>query len=587
MMITEELPKSILASIKQARIEFPTIRFAGFHNLWQVANELKNLNTIQKAAEYLEQQGQTGLLKILQTLISTPTPLQCPVPITQPRQIQFSSQFALIQQVIEFYNQGFVVICDDLNLWKQIHYAVSDHQINIAADWISKFYTYTTTKKLINTIEMLRHPLLKNVDEHFHKCVMHWEYTLRKNQQQSLEGAFPDHPLCQTLLNTTFKEVFDHLPPSAQQQVLPLTEYITLLDGTDHCLEWFKGAITLSTCPSQLRLGVHSALEFKPNQVIFCLKHNQFRPLQSQFLFKKKMDKNLTELLLAWKGTSHLNILGHTQNIIFYHPLVQDERLEQHQVKRLTTVDAKPIANPNVNSRPTTISATGFNQLMQDPYGFYARYILKLRHLERIHPQLLQQEFGLIVHKILEIYIKQGFENALKYFYSLILGRHTILWKGRILRILHWVHAQMNDLKPVKIEGEKDFQSSVGPITLKARIDACVFTPQGNLVINFKTGNPPSKIDVTNGYAPQLAIEMFLASKESPNISTQAEFWQLKGTKPIGNILSNIAIPTDLLQKEFEKITLHYLTKNTPFLTCPWPSKTPKYNEYKHLERIT
>lgn len=586
-MIIEELSKSILSSIKQTRIEFPTIRFAGFHNLWQIANELKSLNIIQKAAEYLEQQGHTGLLNILQTLIHSHIPFQCTALVTPPRQIQFLSQFSLVQQAMEFYKQGFIVVCDDLSLWKQIHYAVSDYQTNMAADWISKYYTYTTTKKLINAIEILRHPLLKRVDEHFHECIVHWEYILRKNQQQSLEDDLPDHPLYQILLNVTFKEIFHHLPLSVQQQVSSLTDYLPLLDGTDHCLEWFRETVILSTCPPQLRLGLHSALEFKPNQVIFCLKHNQFRPLQGQFLLKKVMDKNLTDLLLQWKGTSHLNILGHTQNTAFHHPFVQGDMLEQHQVKRLTSISVKPIANPSISSRPTTISATGFNQLMQDPYGFYARYILKLRYLERTNSQLSQQEFGLTVHKILEIYLKQGIENALKYFHSLILGKYAILWKGRILRILHWVHAQMNDLKPVKIEGEKDFQSSVGPITLKARIDACVFTAQGNLVINFKTGNPPSKADVTNGYAPQLAIEMFLVSKAYSNTSTQAEFWQLKGTKPIGSVVSNIAIPTDHLQKEFEKITLHYLTKNTPFLTCPWPSKTPKYNEYKYLERIS
>lgn len=587
MAIIEELSKSVLASIKHTRAEFPTLRFSTFHDLWQITNELKSLNLIQKAAKYLEQQDQNSLLKIFQILFHNHAPFQCTAPTAQPRQIQFSSQSSLVQQAIKFYNQGYVIVCDDLNLWKQTYYAVSDHQTSMAADWIGKFYTYITKKKLMDAIEMLRHPLLKRVDEDFYEQVMHWEYILRKNQQKSVEEKLPDHPLCQALLNATFQELFHHLPTPIQQLLSTLTDYITLFDDTDNCLEWFRGAVTLSTCPPQIRLGLHSALEFKPDQVIFCLKHNQFRPLQSQFLLKKIKDKNLTELLFQWKGTSHLNILGHTQNTVFHHPFVQEDILEQRQIKRITTVDIRPIANPNVTSRPTIISATGFNQLMQDPYGFYARYILKLRYLERINSQHSQQEFGLTVHKILEIYLKQGIEIASKHLHSLILGRHTILWKGRILRILHWVHTQMNDLNPIKIEGEKDFQSSIGFITLKARIDACIFTAQGNLVINFKTGTPPSKMEVINGYAPQLAIEMFLASKTYTNTSIQAEFWQLKGTKPIGSILSNIALPADLLQKEFEKITLHYLTKNSPFLTCPWPLKTPQYNDYKYLERIT
>ena len=574
----------ILNSIKQARSEFPKMRFAGFHNLWQIANELKSLNTIGHANQNIEQRN---LLKIVQLLTQNHIPFQCTATAMPPQQIQFSSQFSLVQQAIQFYSQGFVLVCDDLNLWGQIRHSVSDNQISTATDFVEKLYTHATQKNLANTVEILRHPLLKNVDEHFHDCVTNWEYTLRKNQQQSLDKSnLPEHPLCQLLLNKTFEEIFQNLPHSIRQQIAPLADYVPLLDGTEHCLEWFKGAVTLGVCPPQIRLGLHAALEFNPNQVIFYLKHNQFRPLQSQFLFKKPIEVNLAELLCQWKSASHLNILGYTQETTFHHPLVQDSILEQRPAQRLTMIDEKPIANPDVSSRPTTISATGFNQLMQDPYGFYARYVLKLRQLERTNSQSSQQEFGLTVHKLLEVYLKQGLDNALKYFHTLKLGGRTILWKGRILRILHWVQTQMNDLAPTRIESEKDFQASIGPITLKARIDACVFTPQGNLVVNFKTGNPPSKTNATSGYAPQLAIEMFLAGKTYANSSTQAEFWQLKGTQPVGSVLSNIAIPTDSLQKEFEKITYHYLMKNTPFLTCPWPSKTPQYNEYKYLERI-
>ncbi len=576
----------ILASIKQARSALPNIGFAGFYNLWQVAKELKSLNTIQKATEHLEQQDPHGILKIIQTLIHNHSPFQCTASAIQQQQIQFSSQSSLVQQAEEFYKEGFVIVCDDLNLWEQIRHGVSNDQIIIAADWVQKLYAYTIQKNLVHAIEMLRHPLLKRVDEHFHERVINWEYSLRKNQQQSLEdGDLPNHPLCQLLLGKTFEEIFQNLPHSIGQQVLQLTDYISLLDGTEHCLEWFKGAVSLGTCSPQLRLGLHAALEFKPNQVVFCLKHNQFRPLQSQFLFKKLTSENLTELLLRWKGQTHLNILGCPQETTFHHPLVQDNILEQHQVQRLAMIDEKPIANPDVSSRPTTISATGFNQLMQNPYGFYARTILKLRYLEQTCAQTYAKEFGLTVHKSIEMYLKHGLEDALKYLHTLKLGKRTILWNGRILRIIYWVHAQINDLKSLKVESEKDFQALLGPITLKARIDACVFTSQGNLVVNFKTGNPPSKTDATNGYAPQLAIEMFLSGKTYNNISAQAEFWQLKGTQPAGIVLSNIAIPIDILQTELEKITLHYLTKNTPFLTCPWPLKTPKWNEYKNLER--
>ena len=63
---------------------------------------------------------------------------------------------------------------------------------------------------------------------------------------------------------------------------------------------------------------------------------------------------------------------------------------------------------------------------------------------------------------------------------------------------------------------------------------------------------PPSKTEATNGYAPQLAIEMFLCAKTYTNAATQAEFWQLKGTQPAGIVSSNIAVPVEALQIELE-----------------------------------
>ena len=238
----------ILTSINDARSSFPALRFTGFHNLWQTTHELKTLNTLQKTSEHLEQQGQYNLLKIIQTLADHFISFQCMANAIKPQQLQFSSQFSLVQQATQFYKQGFILVCDDLNLWEQIRHAVSNHQIHIALDWIEKLYTYTTQKSLSNALEMLGHPLLKNVDEHFHGSAVNWEYTLRKNQQHSFdENDLPSHPFYQLLLNKTFGEIFNHFPISIEQQ-LPVLDYIPLLDSADHCLEWFKGAVNLGTC---------------------------------------------------------------------------------------------------------------------------------------------------------------------------------------------------------------------------------------------------------------------------------------------------------------------------------------------------
>jgi len=586
-----------LASIQLARSEFPTMRFADFCNLWQIADEINTLGTMPIASANLEQRNQHNILKIIKKIHEVDLPFQCTAKLNASKQVQFSSLFLLSQQALELSKQGFALICDDVGLWEQITQTVSNNQSSAALDWIQKLYTYTTQKNLVNAIEMLRHPLLEKVDTNFQKTALDWEYSLRKNQQQTLGTDIPNHPLCHQLLNitdnqnfsATFSEVFQKLPLLIQQQLLPLVDFTQLLDSTLDCLEWFKGAVNLKNHRSQIHLGLHAALKFKPEQVIFCLKHNQIRPLQSHLLFKNVNGKNLPELLFQWAAKKQLNVLSYSADATFEHPLVQTDTLEKHQVKRISMIGERPIANPIASSRPTTISATGFNQLMQDPYGFYARYILKLRQLERSCAQNFAKEFGLATHKMIEVYLKQGLESALQHLHTLKLSSHPILWKGKLSRILEWIRAQVNDLHAIKIQSEQDLSiqlTTTKKITLKARVDACIFTSQANLIVNFKTGMPPSKAEATSGYAPQLAIEMFLCAKTYTNVSTQAEFWQLKGTQPAGIVSSNIALPVEALQLELEKVAHHYLTQNSPFLTCPWPSKTPKYNEYKNLERF-
>jgi hypothetical protein len=546
---------NFLASIQLARSEFPTMRFADFCNLWQITDEIKTLGTMSIASANLEQRNQRNILKIIKKIHEVDLSFQCTAKLDTSKQNQFSSLFLLSQQALELCKQSFVLICDDVTLWQQITQTVSNNQTSAALDWVQKLYIYTTQKNLVNAIEMLRHPLLEKVDTDFHKTVLNWEYSLRKNQQQTLGTDLPNHPLCHQLLNiagnqifsATFAEVFQKLPLSIQQQLSPLVDFTQLLDGTLDCLEWFKGAVNLENHRSQIHFGLHAALKFKPEHVVFCLKHNQIRPLQSHLLFKIVNGKNFPDLLFQWAAKKQLNVLSYSSDATFEHPLVQANALEKHQVKRISMIG------------------------------------------ERRCTQNFAKEFGLATHKIIEVYLKEGLEAAVQHIHTLKLSSHPILWKGKLSRILEWIQTQVNDLHTIKIQSEQDLSTQLittKQITLKARVDACIFTSQGNLIVNFKTGMPPSKTEATNGYAPQLAIEMFLCAKTYTNAATQAEFWQLKGTQPAGIVSSNIAVPVEALQIELEKVTHHYLTQNSPFLTCPWPSKTPKYNEYKNLERL-
>jgi len=568
---------SVLTSINLVKTEYPE---ADFYNFWQLASELINSDIPDKK-----------LAKIIKATHEAQQPFQCKIEASTYQQIQFSTIFSLQKQALEFFDQGFILVCDDVTTWERLIIATAPKQISYALDWICKLYKYTMHQTTVNILEVLNHPHLAQ-DQELHNLVVEWEYTLRKTQKKSSDLDLPNHPLCNYLSHVMrknsflniFNEIVEKLPSTIQAKTRFLTEYIPILDGKNRCIEWFKKAIYIGSYSAQIRLGLHEALKFTPAQVVFCLKHSQIRPRLSHLLLSET--ENMTEQLIRWKSSNPLNILSYSQETVFCHPLLNDHIAQKHQEKIFPSKGERPTANPIVSSRPTTISATGFNLLMQDPYGFYAKYILKLSPLERITSQSFAKEFGIATHKTIEIHLKSGLDATIKYIDTLRLSNPPILWKAKLLRIVNWTHNQINDLSPSEIHSEKDFQITLGPITIKARIDALLFLSAGNLVVNFKTGMPPSKTEVTSGYTPQLAIEMLLVHKTYGNKSIQAEFWQLKGTQPSGIISTGLAIPMDTLQAALEKITSHYLIRNSEFLTCPWPSKTPKCIEYKNLERL-
>lgn len=564
--------------INLIRTEFPS---ANIYNFWQIASEV----------DY-NQVSEPKISEIIKKLQKEQPIFQCTKNNELYQQIQFSTFFSLQKRILKLLDDGFVIVCDDTNTWEKLLKLTIPKEIHRLLDWIYITYKYTRQQTQSNFVEIIRHPFLQQ-NKNLKNIGVEWEYSLRKGYNQFNQKKPLPHPLdsfCRKLSSeknfyTLFLETLKNLPDDIRKQIIPFSEHLKILDDGPFCVEWFKKSSYLKEGSPQIRLGLHEALKFKPEHIIFCLKHNQIKPILGQSLLKKSSLDTLSKQLFEWAEKNILNVLCYSTEPTFFHPLIQENHLQKHLEPKIRLEAEKPIANPPITSRPTTISASGFSLLMQDPYGFYARYILKLNALERITSQHFSKEFGLATHKAIEIYFKEGIENAIQYTNILKLSKPEILWKNKLLRILNWIENQIHDLNPSNIQSEHDAQTTIHTITLKARIDALLNVDANNLVINFKTGTPPPKADVMKGYSPQLAIEMFLIQKLYNTDSVQAEFWQLKSTQPSGAISSSIALPMNALQKELEKIICHYFMTNSPFLTCPWTSKTSKYNEYKNLER--
>lgn len=78
-------------------------------------------------------------------------------------------------------------------------------------------------------------------------------------------------------------------------------------------------------------------------------------------------------------------------------------------VPKVTVEPAKrPSPMPPVEARPKSISVTQVKTLIRDPYAIYAQKILRLKALDPLAPRVDAPLRGMIVHEILEKFIKSG-----------------------------------------------------------------------------------------------------------------------------------------------------------------------------------
>lgn len=72
----------------------------------------------------------------------------------------------------------------------------------------------------------------------------------------------------------------------------------------------------------------------------------------------------------------------------------------------------RPSPMPPVAARPKSISVTQVKTLIRDPFAIYAQKVLRLKELDPLVPRVDAPLRGVIVHKILETFIKQGHQAS-------------------------------------------------------------------------------------------------------------------------------------------------------------------------------
>jgi ATP-dependent helicase/nuclease subunit B len=185
---------------------------------------------------------------------------------------------------------------------------------------------------------------------------------------------------------------------------------------------------------------------------------------------------------------------------------------------------ARPSPRPPAAARPRRLAVTAVERWLRDPYGLYAREILKLRPLDRPDEPVEARARGIAFHAAFERFAREHPEGlpagAEDLFAGMLLEelRSAGMPTSRMARehalarnVAPWVIDFERRRRPgarmiVETQGELTFPSPGGAFTLTAKADR--IEARGGLgdILDFKTGQAPTAKQVDSGISPQLTL---------------------------------------------------------------------------------
>lgn len=274
-----------------------------------------------------------------------------------------------------------------------------------------------------------------------------------------------------------------------------------------------------------------------------------------------------------------------------------------------------PAPTPPIHARPRSLSVTQIRTLQRDPYAIYARHILKLKPLDTIDSNPGAAERGIIIHDILDRFIKQFPdhlpENAKQYLIA--MGQEEFaehinhpgvraFWWPRFERIADWFveHEQTSRRggeQPVISEacGQAVFGAPGGDFTLTARADRINSLPGGGLaLVDYKTGQIPSCKQAKIGLEPQLPLEAAIIKYGSfegvPRDDVrQLSYIRLTGGPTPGEV-RHLKLDVEQSLEDawagLQNLIAEYDNPAQPYLSHVRPLKQNEIGDYGHLARV-
>lgn len=270
----------------------------------------------------------------------------------------------------------------------------------------------------------------------------------------------------------------------------------------------------------------------------------------------------------------------------------------------------QPKPRPPVSARPRELSVSDVGLWMKNPYGLYAKRILKLKPLDPLEADPGAMDRGNIIHEVLEDFVRaypaelpaDAFARlrdlGVKAF-SALKHRPQVqaIWWPRFLEAAAWAVTRERDARLglvdilPEIEGLLSIETSAGSFRIKARADRLERRQDGRVnVVDYKTGSLPGPKDLRDGLSPQLPLEGVMVEEGAfaelgKKPLAALHFWRLVGDESGGAFNE---YPGDLTAGALAGLTRlieHFDQADTAY-PAGYQPPTLSRRDYDHLARL-
>lgn len=275
---------------------------------------------------------------------------------------------------------------------------------------------------------------------------------------------------------------------------------------------------------------------------------------------------------------------------------------------------SRPEPAPPVKTRPRRLSVTEIETWIRDPYAIYAKHVLKLRPLDPLDADVGPLERGSLVHEALERFIREVPDVhmpdasarlggiAREVFDEAEIPKAVLaIWLPRFLRAADWfVNLERERRGGIaaahpEIKGEHKFPGRTEDFVLVGKADRIDLLKNGRaVIIDYKTGTPPTNPQVASLLAPQLPLEALILQgggfAETGVLSAEAlAYIQFSGGLEPGRyqeVKGDIAALVARAEAALIARIARYDEEDSVYLPRVNPMRADTPGDYDHLSRV-